>query len=157
MKKIIKLTEKDLERIVKRVINEDVGTRFGSKVGGFMDAIDSRISGEGKDVRQLIKAAGRLKNTAYQLHPWLTGLRNDLDKLFNEGFMNRVTKYNKNALSNKELGPKIEEFKNLLESYKTLLDQVIPVNEEIKNLNIIERQSVPTDNTQPDNTQSNNQ
>ncbi|NBO23553.1 hypothetical protein EBU94_09495, partial [bacterium] len=42
-KKIIKLTENDLERIVEKVINETLGERISSNLAGLMAGIKARI------------------------------------------------------------------------------------------------------------------
>jgi hypothetical protein len=59
MKKIIKLTERDLTRIVKRVISEDIEMMDVSSDSDYYKAREREVSIPGNDLSILISAASR--------------------------------------------------------------------------------------------------
>ena len=135
-KKIIKLTESDLQRIIERVMNEDFGTKLVSRGKGLIASLKARAAGEGRDARQLIKAITMLKSTATQASPLLDDIKKDLDDLFKEKFMNKATNYNEKLQSNVGLEDPVENFKKELQSYQSLLSQLIEKNKMIQNLDL---------------------
>ena len=147
-KKIIKLTESDLQRIVEKVINEDFVTRLIARGKGLISALKSRSAGEGRDVRQVIKAIERLKSTASQSNPLIIDLKKDLDLLFKESFMQKVTKYKTNV-SNQNIEPVISEFQNMLNEYRTAVQKVIDLNTNIQKLDLTD--SAQNTTTKPTN------
>lgn len=134
--KIVKLTENDLQRIVSKVINESLETKTVSKVKGLVAALKANKAGEGRDVRQLIKAVTRLKSSAEQSNYVLQDIKNDLDSLFRERFMSKVEKFDDKLGSNSNLKVQIDEFKKELSEYKSLVQRLIEKNNEIKNMNL---------------------
>jgi hypothetical protein len=139
-KKIIKLTENDIQRIVKKVMNEDLFSRLVSRGSGFIAALKGR--NESRDARQLLRAIARLQSTANQVSPYILDIENDLDKLFKSKFVERATKVNDKTISG-DISSEAEEFKTLLTEYQSAITKVVELNEQIKNLNLSETPSAP--------------
>jgi hypothetical protein len=139
-KKIIKLTENDIQRIVKKVINEDLFSRLVSRGSGFIAALKAR--NESRDARQLLRAVARLQSTANQVSPYILDIENDLDKLFKSKFVERATQINDKTMSG-DITNEAEEFKSLLTEYQSAISKVVELNEQIKNLNLSETSVTP--------------
>jgi hypothetical protein len=139
-KKIIKLTENDIQRIVKKVINEDFISRLVSRGQGFIAGLKAR--NESRDARQLLRAVARLQGTANQVSPYISDIKSDLDKLFKSKFVERATEVNYKTISG-DISSEAEEFKTLLTEYQSAITKVVELNEQIKNLNLSETPSAP--------------
>ena len=138
--KIIKLTENDIQRIVKKVMNEDLFSRLVSRGQGFIAGLKAR--NESRDVRQLLRAVARLQGTANQVSPYISDIKSDLDKLFKSKFVERATEVNYKTISG-DISSEAEEFKTLLTEYQSAITKVVELNEQIKNLNLSEAPSAP--------------
>lgn len=132
-KKIIKLTETDLEKIIKRVINEDFGTKLVSRGAGFIEKLKN-LGIENRDTRQYLGGLKRLSTSANQADYVLKDIQNDLDDLFSERFLKKIENINSKTVNKEELKKDIEEFITLLNEYKSAINAVVVLNDRIKSL-----------------------
>jgi hypothetical protein len=142
-KKIIKLTENDIQRIVKKVMNEDFISRLVSRGQGFIASLKAR--NDSRDARQLLRAAARLQGTANQVSPYISDIKNDLDLLFKSKFVERATEINDKSIGG-DISEEAAEFKKLLEEYQLAIAKVVDLNQQIKNLNLSEKSNTPPSN-----------
>jgi hypothetical protein len=139
-KKIIKLTENDIQRIVKKVMNEDFISRLVSRGQGFIASLKAR--NDSRDARQLLRAVARLQGTANQVSPYISDIKNDLDLLFKSKFVERATEINDKSIGG-DISEEAAEFKKLLEEYQLAIAKVVDLNQQIKNLNLSEKSNTP--------------
>jgi hypothetical protein len=142
-KKIIKLTENDIQRIVKKVMNEDFISRLVSRGQGFIASLKAR--NDSRDARQLLRAVARLQGTANQVSPYISDIKNDLDLLFKSKFVERATEINDKSIGG-DISEEAAEFKKLLEEYQLAIAKVVDLNQQIKNLNLSEKSNTPPSN-----------
>ena len=143
--KIIKLTESDLERIVKRVVNEDFATRLVSRGSGLLAKLKT-LGRENRDTRQYLDALNRLKTSANQADYVLKDIQSDIDKLFKGRFQEKVQQIDSKLINQEELKKDINELMSLLSEYKSALSKVVEVNDKIKSLGKSET-PIPDTNT----------
>lgn len=146
-KKIVKLTENDLERIVKRVMNEDFGTRLIARGSGLFAKLKT-LGRENRDTRQYLDALNRLKTSANQADYVLKDIQSDINKLFKSKFEEKVKQIDSKVINQEELKKDIEELMSLLSKYKSALSKVVEVNDKIKSLG---KSETPIPNTNTDN------
>jgi hypothetical protein len=142
-KKIIKLTENDIQRIVKKVMNEDFISRLVSRGQGFIASLKAR--NDSRDARQLLRAVARLQGTANQVSPYISDIKNDLNLLFKSKFVERATEINDKSIGG-DISEEAAEFKKLLEEYQLAIAKVVDLNQQIKNLNLSEKSNTPPSN-----------
>lgn len=146
--RIIKLTEIDLERIVKKVINEDFTNRFASRGAGLFAKLKT-LGRENRDTRQYLEALTRLKTSANQADYVLKDIQLDIDKLFKGKFQEKVQKTDSKLVNQEELKKDINELMSLLSEYKSALSNVVEVNDKIKSLGKSETPIPDTNTTNP--------
>jgi len=136
-KKIIKLTENDLKRIVKRVINEDFGTKLVSRGSGLLAKLKA-LGKENRDTRQYLNGLNRLSTSANQADYVLKDIQKDLNDLFTERFLGRIENINSKVINKEELQKDIQDFMLMLNEYKSAINKVVELNDKIKSLGKIE-------------------
>jgi len=146
-KKIVKLTENDLERIVKRVINEDFATKLVSRGSGFLSKLKA-LGKENRDTRQYLNGLNRLSTSANQAEYILKDIQKDLNDLFTERFLSKIENINSKVINKEELQKDIQDFMLMLNKYKSAINKVVELNDKIKSLGKIET-GTPTTNIPP--------
>jgi len=145
--KIIKLTEIDLERIVKRVVNEDFGTKLVSRGSGLLAKLKT-LGKENRDTRQYLNGLNRLSTSANQADYVLKDIQKDLNDLFTERFLSKIENINSKVINKEELQKDIQDFMSMLGEYKTAINKVVELNDKIKSLSKTE--TPPTNNPPSD-------
>jgi len=144
-KKIIKLTENDIQRIVKKVINEDFFTRLAARGGGLIAALKAR--NESKDARQLLRVLGNINSYTNQAYPIILNLKNDLQKLKEGNLLKRALKIEDGKVSSSELKASSEQLESMLTEYQSAIDAMIKIQKEFENFDLTNttQSSAPTD------------
>jgi hypothetical protein len=133
-KKIIKLTENDIQRIVKKVINEDFFTRLGGGFGGLIAGLKGRK--ESADARQLLRLLGRLNTYTNQVSPFIINLKNDLEKLQESRLIEKAFNVDDKTIGREELKSSANELQKSLSEYKSAIDEIIKIQEKFKSFDL---------------------
>ena len=151
MKKVIKLTESDLQRIVKRVIKEEgEPTEDSGSLGGALGAFNAmtkmgkmKVEERLKEIKKIVKISESFFNTILNLH--------NLNSK-NNGAINYFKRFGdeaQNEFSSFEREPNMEEFKNpiLSSTFTKLIREISNLyKEKYKNTNHMSAEAAITRN-----------